>query len=130
MRLYQNFKNKILRWFYERLVLKTEVVNKLNIWRYDKLEVFSTFALNTNKGEICFSFRKDRHTQLHEEKNTVTFLSCYFVEMTLPLEYQVSTNKLYNKVIVVTMWGLRNPDYKVMGRMLIREYLRTVVTRD
>ena len=120
--MFRRLKSYLLRRLYSLLVIKLQPVDKSVLKNYEKFRSFCTIRLFSTKGEFQFVFKEDRRKTVRNKKS-VFRLTSYFVELLSPEEFNLPTNALYNKVIMVVTIRLGPVNYEAMGRLLLDLYI-------
>lgn len=120
--MFRRLKSYLLRRLYSLLVIKLQPIDKSALRNYDKFRSFCTVTLFSTKGEFQFVFKEDRRKAIRNKKS-LFLLTSYFVELVSPEEFNLSTNILYNKVIMVITIRLGPVNYEAMGRLLLDLYI-------
>lgn len=116
-------RHKLLLNLYKKLILSVRVIDKPKLWNYDALSVYAGLDVPTNKGSVSFIFKADRRQPRGLSGDSAVSLCNYFVETRLPEEFQNNDNDIYDKVIMVTMIRLKNPNVQAMAWLLLRQYV-------
>ncbi len=120
----EKLKHKVLQFLYKKLILSVRVMDKPTLWNYEALSVYAGLDVPTNKGNVTFIFKADRRQPRGLSGDSSVSLCNYFVETQLPQEYQNENNKLYDKVIMVTMIRLKSPNVQAMAWLLLKQYVQ------
>lgn len=118
----RRLKSYLLRRLYSLLVIKLQPVDKSVLKNYEKFRSFCTIRLFSTKGEFQFVFKDDRRKTVCGNKSFF-LLTSYFVELISPEEFNLPTNVLYNKAIMVIMIRMGPVNYEAMGRLLLDLYI-------
>jgi len=112
-----------LKKLYRLLVIRTQILSKVNLYHYHRYPTFATIKIPTNKGDFTFIFKEDRRKRVRGTEDGKWKLSSYFVELVAPPHLANPSNPLHDKVIVVVKVTVAGVNYEALGELLLDLYL-------
>lgn len=107
------------------LVVKLIPMDRDQLRHFESYKTFAEVHIPTVKGEFKFVFKEDRRKRIKFKRLSVYDITTYFVELQCPEEYNIPSNYLYGKVIIVILVKLFKINYEALGRVLLDLYLDT-----
>lgn len=120
---WEKLKKRALKRLYKFLVVKVDILDKLQLHHYNKYPTFAVTNIQTNKGVFTFVFKEDRRKRVREKDLSNFGVMSYFVELIAPPELANPDNPLHDKVIVVIKVSVNATNYEVLAELLLDLYL-------
>lgn len=114
-------KTAILKRIYKLLIIKVVIMDKVTSKWIDKLELFATITIHTDKGDFKFLFKRDRRLMSREENIPI---KTYIAELDVPQGVTLKDNSITDKFVSVIKVALFEINPDIMAQVLLDIYLK------